>query len=91
VGHHRTLPQLGESFTAVLVCIFSNPTALQHLLSHAISLRCLIACKRDTGPWATPHYGPALGKNCGLSSLNQYRMPERGARIARREERVYWA
>ena len=27
----------------------------------------------------------------GLSSLTQYRMPERGARIARREERVYWA
>jgi hypothetical protein len=27
----------------------------------------------------------------GLSSLKQYRMPERGARIARREERVYWA
>jgi K+-sensing histidine kinase KdpD len=27
----------------------------------------------------------------GLSSLKQYRMPERGARIARREERAYWA
>ena len=27
----------------------------------------------------------------GLSSLNQYRMPARGARIARREERAYWA
>ena len=27
----------------------------------------------------------------GLSSLNYYRMPERGARIARREERGYWA
>jgi hypothetical protein len=27
----------------------------------------------------------------GLSSLKQYRMPERGARIARREERVYLA
>src|SRR5438105_3080648 len=25
----------------------------------------------------------------GLSSLNQYRLPERGARIARREERAY--
>jgi hypothetical protein len=24
----------------------------------------------------------------GLSSLNQYRMPERGARVARREERA---
>ena len=27
----------------------------------------------------------------GLSSLNQYRMPARGARIARREERACWA
>jgi hypothetical protein len=27
----------------------------------------------------------------GLSSQKQYRMPVRGARIARREERVYWA
>jgi hypothetical protein len=27
----------------------------------------------------------------GLYRLNQYRLPERGARIARREERAYWA
>jgi hypothetical protein len=27
----------------------------------------------------------------GLSSLKQWRLPERGARIARREERAYWA
>ena len=27
----------------------------------------------------------------GQSSLKRYRMPERGARIARREERAYWA
>jgi hypothetical protein len=26
----------------------------------------------------------------GLSPLKQYRLPERGARIARREERAYW-
>jgi hypothetical protein len=27
----------------------------------------------------------------GLSTLKQYQMPRRGARIARREERAYWA
>ena len=30
-----------------------------------------------------------LTRISGLSSLNQYRLPERGARIARREERAY--
>ena len=33
----------------------------------------------------------ALEATSGLSSLNRYRMPERGARIARREKRAYWA
>ena len=33
----------------------------------------------------------AEGATSGQSLLNQYRLPERGARIARREERVCWA
>jgi hypothetical protein len=31
------------------------------------------------------------GTTSGRSSLKQYRMPERGARIARRDDRVYWS
>ncbi len=34
---------------------------------------------------------PASGRTSGLYALNQDRPPERGARIARREERADWA
>ena len=33
---------------------------------------------------------PIVAGTSGLSALSQYRLPERGARIARRDEREYW-
>ena len=48
------------------------------LLQNAAILRASLSALNDAGA-------------SGLSPLNRYRSPERGARIARREERAYWA
>src|ERR671915_608078 len=50
---------------------------------------CTSASGDRYGPDTIIHIRATIASPSGLSPLKQYRIPERGARMARREERAY--